>query len=292
MMALAASVSVIAAAARRTDRRGRARRDVLAGRPLLIAHRGGAGLAPENTMAAFREGLDTWAADMVELDVRSSADGHCVVIHDETVDRTTDGSGEVAAMTLAELRELDAGYRFTPDGRSYPFRGRGIRIPTIAEVLEELAAARITIEVKIGTAQVPLFAALSRFNAADRVVLAGMNSADRTLFADHHAGATSPSSEQLRPFVLMNQWGLGAFWRLPGDVVQVPERFGDRTVVTPAFVRGVHRQGLDVHVWTVNEREDMDRLLDWGVDGIVTDRPDTLGQLLHERYGRPLAPGA
>jgi glycerophosphoryl diester phosphodiesterase len=72
----------------------------------------------------------------------------------------------------------------------------------------------------------------------------------------------------------------------------VPERFGDRTVVTPAFVRGVHRQGLDVHVWTVNEREDMDRLLDWGVDGIVTDRPDTLGQLLHERYGRPLAPGA
>jgi glycerophosphoryl diester phosphodiesterase len=289
--ALAAGAAVAAAAALRTTSGARHRPGVLRGTPLLIAHRGGAALAPENTMPAFRDVLDTWHADMIELDVRASADGHCVVIHDGTVDRTTDGHGAVAAMTLAELRELDAGHRFTCDGSSHPFRGRGIGIPCIEEVLESLPKARITIEVKAGAAQAPLFDALDRFNAFDRVVLGGMHDRDRTLFRRRHRGATSPSLEQLRPWALLQRVGAGALWRLPGDVVQVPENFGDRRVVTPGFVRAIHRQGLDVHVWTVNRRVDMERLLDWGVDGLVTDWPDVLGTLLHERIGRPLAPG-
>ena len=109
---------------------------VLRGGPLLIGHRGAAGLAPENTMPSFRDAVERWDVDMIELDVRASADGHCVVIHDATVDRTTDGTGPVAAKTLAELRELDAGARFrAPDG-SAPFAGRGTTIPTIDEVAD------------------------------------------------------------------------------------------------------------------------------------------------------------
>ncbi|MEJ2679856.1 MAG: glycerophosphodiester phosphodiesterase family protein, partial [Gemmatimonadota bacterium] len=120
---------------------------VLAGGPLLIAHRGGAGLAPENTMAAFRQAVDRWPVDMMELDVHATADGHCVVIHDPTVDRTTNGQGVVAALSLAELQTLDAGYRFELDGEQ-PFRDRGVRIPTLDEVLDALPDMRLTIEVK------------------------------------------------------------------------------------------------------------------------------------------------
>src|SRR5512140_3306235 len=98
---------------------------VLAGAPLLVAHRGGGGLAPENTLPAFLSARDDWGADMIELDVHLTADGQVVVIHDPTVDRTTDGSGPVATKTLAELRELDAGYRFNTAGRKYAFRRRG-----------------------------------------------------------------------------------------------------------------------------------------------------------------------
>src|SRR5688572_18850985 len=154
----------------------------LQGGPLLIAHRGGAGLMPENTLAAFISASDDWAADMIELDVHASADGHCVVIHDDTLERTTSGSGPVAARTLAQLKSLDAGYHFTRDGgRTFPFRGLGITIPTIEEVLERLPKMRLTIEVKTGAAQRPLFAAVERFNATDRVIAAGMYDRDRTL---------------------------------------------------------------------------------------------------------------
>ena len=112
---------------------------VLRGGPLLIAHRGGSLLRPENTLNAFESAAADWQADMLEFDVRATRAGHCVVIHDPTLERTTNGTGHVAAHTLAQLRELDAGYRFTADGgRTYPFRDCGIRIPTIDEVLERL----------------------------------------------------------------------------------------------------------------------------------------------------------
>jgi glycerophosphoryl diester phosphodiesterase len=290
--ALAAGAGVALFAANRTHRPGRLRPPVLTGKPLLIAHRGGARLAPENTIVAFRNGLETWGADMIEFDVRATADGHAVVIHDATVDRTTEGTGEVARMTLAELRELDAGYHFSPDdGASYPFRGRAVRVPTIEEVFETFPRARMTIEVKSGAVQEPLFAALERHGAAGQVVLGGMRDRDRTLFSRRHGGALSPSLEQLRPFVMLHRARLGAFWPIPGHVVQVPERYERSVIVTASFVAAVHRQGLDVHVWTVDERADIERLLDWGVDGLLTDRPDVLGTVLHERVGRPLAPG-
>jgi len=263
---------------------------VLAGAPLLIAHRGGSGLAPENTLPAFMNGAERWAADMIELDVQASADGHCVVMHDELVDRTTNGTGAVAGMTLARIRELDAGYRFTRDGgATFPFRDTGVRVPTIEEVLEALPAIRITIEVKSAAAQEPLFAAIRRFNARDRVIAAGMYDRNRSLFGTFD-GAISGSLEELKPFYLRHRLGLGWLTAPPCDVVQIPEIWNGRRLVTRRLARDLRRHGIPLHVWTVNEAADMNRLLDWGIDGLLSDRPDILGRVLHERNGRPLAP--
>jgi glycerophosphoryl diester phosphodiesterase len=267
------------------------RHPVLAGGPLLIAHRGGAGLAPENTLAAFHNGATKWAADMIELDVHASADGECVVIHDATIDRTTNGSGAVASMTVAQLQSFDAGYRFTPDGgKTFPFRDRGVTIPTLAQVLEQLPEIRITIEVKKGAAQQPMFEALDRFKARDRVVAAGMYDADRTMFVGFH-GATSASGEQLKAYLIRHKLVVGRFISPRCDVVQMCEEYRGRRILTRSLVRSLKRAGIPVHVWTVNEVADMHRLLDWGVDGLLSDFPDRLGLVLHERFGRPLAPG-
>lgn len=293
MSLLLGAASGAAAASIMVARRPRREREltVLAGGPLLIAHRGGSGLAPENTLAAFNQALSLWRADMIELDVRASADGHCMVIHDASVDRTTNGAGEVARMSYAELRELDAGHRFTPDGgRTFPFRDRGIGIPTIEEVLETLPDARLTIEVKAGAAQRPLFAAIERFDAMRRVIAAGMYARDRTRFR-HFQGAISASREQLVPFWLLHRAHVGALAPFAADVVQAPEHHGALRLVTPRFIRDLHARGVQVHVWTVNDEADMRRLLEWGVDGILTDRPDVLGRVLEAWCGRLPAPG-
>src|SRR5690606_30107229 len=138
-------------------------------------------------------------ADMIELDVHTSADGHCVVMHDATVDRTTDGSARVAEMTLAQLQSLDAAYRFTRDGgASFPLRGQGIRIPTIEEVLEALPDMRFTIELKTAAAKPPLLRAIEKFRATDRVIVAGERNAFRTRLLDY-SGPKSATLEEAMP---------------------------------------------------------------------------------------------
>ena len=263
---------------------------VLQGGPLLIAHRGGSALMPENTLPAFLAASERWRADMIELDVRATADGHCVVIHDATVDRTTDGTGDVAGMTLAELQQLDAGFHFSPDGgATFPLRGQGIRVPTIDEVFSALPDMRITIEVKSADAQTPLFRTIHEFRATGRVIAAGERNAYRTQFGQY-SGAKSASLEEAMPFFLMHKFLVARLGRVPADVVQTCEVYRGRRILSERLVRDFHRAGVMVHVWTVNETADMERLLDWGVDGLVTDRPDRLARVLHRRYGRPLPP--
>lgn len=264
---------------------------VLAGAPLLIAHRGGAGLYPENTLFAFDRAAVAWRADMFELDVHASADGRCVVIHDATLERTTNGAGAVQAHSLAQLQALDAGWQFTADGgQTYPFRDRGITIPTIDEVLEHHPTMRVTVEVKTAAAQQPLFDAIRRHDAGDRVIAASAADADRTLFPSWR-GALSASAQQGRRFYKLHRLHLARFARLGAHVAQIPEVWDGRRIVTARLVRDLHRAGAHMHVWTVNELADMHRLLDWGVDGLVTDFPDRLAAVLHERVGRPLPPG-
>ena len=258
----------------------------LRGGPLLIAHRGGSALAPENTMPAFLAAVERWESDMIELDVHASADGRCMVIHDPTVDRTTEGTGAVAAMTHAELARLDAGYRFTTDGGlTFPFRGQGIGVPTLDEVLDALPQTRFTVEVKDGRAQAAMLEILHERGAEERVVIAGMRIRDRTLFR-RWSGAISGAVPEVRRFYILFRCGLGAVAPIRSDVYQVPEHQGRVRLVTPAFIRTLARRNVPVHVWTVDEVDDMRRLLEWGVDGIVTDRPDRLAELLAERGQR------
>lgn len=263
----------------------------LAGAPLLVAHRGGSLLAPENTLPAFRMATDEWWADMLEMDVRLTRDGQVVVIHDATLDRTTDGSGAVADHTLEEIRSLDAGYRFTDEHGGHPFRGRGIVVPTLDEVLSEFPGTRINIESKEPAVAGPLARVIARHGAEQRVLVAAEREKSRR-DARGYPGPWGASYGQILLFWLLHRLPGGSPYTPRADIFQVPERRGRLTVVTPRFVREAHRLSIPVQVWTVNEEEDMRRLLDWGVDGIQTDRPDVLSRILTERSGRPSPPGA
>jgi len=214
-----------------------------------------------------------------------------VVFHDSTLDRTTDGVGPVAARTLAEIQRLDAGFAFSADGgRTFPFRGAGVFVPTLDEVLRDFPGMRVNVEIKDGAAQPLVRDLVRRARAEHRVLIAAEKRANRALFADY-PGATSASGEELRAFYVLHLARATRLFRPRVDAFQMPERHAGRQVLSPRLVREAHARNLAVHVWTVDEEADMRRLLSWGVDGIVTDRPDRLAKVLHERCGRPLPRG-
>ncbi len=253
--------------------------------PLNLAHRGGAALAPENTMVAFERAL-ALGADGLDLDVRASRDGELVVIHDETVDRTTDGTGRVSDMTLAELQALDAGYRYSVDnGQTFPYRGQGVKIPTLREVLSAFPDARVNIEIK--QVDPPIEKALAdlilEMGAQERVMVVAADGDVIERFRHLAPGvATAAARGEVTWFYWMQRLRLDAFYRPTASALQVPERSGDVVLVTPRFVKAAHARGMKVIVWTVNTPDRMRRLLQMGVDGIITDRPDLLRQVRAE----------
>jgi len=257
---------------------------------LLVAHRGGSLLAPENTLAAFRMAVDEWWADMLELDVRLTRDGAVVVIHDATVDRTTDATGAVADHTLAEIQSFDAGYRFVDETGVHTYRGRGITIPTLDEVLSEFPSMRINVEAKEPAVAAPLTRVIARHGAEHRVLVAAEHERSRR-DARGYPGPWGASFIQILLFWLAHKLPGGSPYTPAADIFQVPERHGRLQVVTRRFIREAHRHSIPVQVWTVNREDDMHRLLDWGVDGIQTDRPDLLAAVLTDHTGRPVPPG-
>jgi glycerophosphoryl diester phosphodiesterase len=259
-------------------------------RPLVFAHRGGSALAPENTVAAFEHGL-ALGADGLELDVHLTRDGRVAVHHDVSLERTTNGAGPIAACTLEELARLDAGYRFCLDD-DFPFRGRGFCVPSLADVLRGFPQARIIIEMKNGGEALALATLndVRQANALDRVCFASEHvSRLRAIRRAEPAAATSASRDEIRR-ALWRAWvGLGP-GRPPYVAFQVPETAGPIRVVSPRFVRAAHRSGLRVQVWTVDRAADIRRLLRWGVDAIITDRPDVAVEIVREFVDRPPPP--
>jgi glycerophosphoryl diester phosphodiesterase len=247
---------------------------------LVFAHRGGAALAPENTIAAFDQGCRS-GADGIELDVRASRDGVVVVHHDATVDRTTGHRGAVAALDARELAQLDAGYRFCRQG-AYPFRAQGIGVPTLDEVLRRYRDCRVIVEMKVDSAE---FAAavvdvVRSADAVDRVCLGAFGRrALKAARAIQPALATSAAREEVR-WALYRSWFRWPARRPPYAGYQVPERAEATRIVSPAFIRHSHAAGLGVQVWTVDTEADARRLLGWGVDGLISDRPDLIVPLL------------
>ena len=270
--------------------RPRPGRTYVAGAPLLVAHRGGAKLAPENTLEAFERGIVDWGADMLEMDVRLTRDGHVVVIHDATLDRTTSGSGPVIAHRLDEVKALDAGYQFRDLQGLHSHRGRGLTVPTLGEVLRAFPDVWVNVEVKEARVAAPAVRVVDEHGARDRVLIAAEKEAWRH-DVRRYDGPWGASRSQVLRFLISHRLPAGGPYTPRADVFQVPELHQGHRIVTRRFVREAHRRNIPVQVWTVDDPEDMRRLLSLGVDGIQSDRPDLLAEVLTEIAGRPPAPG-
>jgi glycerophosphoryl diester phosphodiesterase len=248
--------------------------------PRLIAHRGGAGVRPENTIeaftAAYQEGVRYF-----ELDVHTSRDGVMVVCHDADLRRTTDRSEVIRELDYAEIARADAGYGFESEGR-FPFRGKAVRIPRLLDVLGLFDDAFFVIEIK--QVEPSLTAAL---NAA----LTSTATRSRALIVSEH----QPPLDELRALAPELPTGfsepevMGFFaalmaqmagYRCPADAIQIPPSYGTMALATPASIAAAHALGLEMHNWTVNEQSQMRTLLEMGIDGIITDFPDRLKAIL------------
>lgn len=250
---------------------------------LVFAHRGGANLAPENTLEAFRHAARL-GADVLELDVRATSDGKLVVMHDAGLERTTEGNGKVGDITLAELKKLDAGFRFSPDNlQNFPFRGKGVTIPTLEEVFDAFPDKRFNIEPKQSSPSIikPLCQILRERNLTQRVIVGSFSQTVLDEFRPECPEvATSASPSEVSKFLAMYKTGLSDNYRPAMQALQLPANVGGLEIVTKEFVEAAHRKNLKVHVWTINETEQMRRLIEMGVDGIMTDYPDRLLALL------------
>lgn len=252
--------------------------------PWLIAHRGGSALAPENTLAAFDRAA-ALGADAIETDVRLTRDGAVVVFHDDDTARLLGVPGTIEARTLAELRRLDAGWAFSPDGgATFPWRGEGLVVPTFAEALARHPEMRFIVDAKVDDPALAraLVAAVTAARAMDRVCLGSFFDAQA-----ERIGLLAPDAARYFPqeaatcHVLAARAGaLGESCPEGFDLASLPHRLEEGVVVNAAVIAHFHRLGVPVHVWTVDAEAEMRQLLALRVDGIVTDRPDVLARVL------------
>jgi glycerophosphoryl diester phosphodiesterase len=256
-------------------------------RPRLFGHRGASAHYPENTLPAFRAAVEA-GVPYLELDIWATADGYVVAHHDETLLRLCGDPRRISDVTLAELQKLDAGLGFSPDGSNRPCFGRGITVPTLAEVFKAFPAAYFNIEVKqeTPTIEAQVLAVIDSAGMADRVLLAAeQDSIMQRLRPLCGPIPTSFSFGELAAFFGWLQGGCRGDFRPPGVALQIPESWEGRTLVTAETVRAAHSLGLEVHVWTVNEPRDMERLLAIGVDGLMSDYPERLVAVAGRRAG-------
>ena len=253
--------------------------------PFPFAHRGGAKRWPENTLLAFRSAADLGYLH-IETDVHQTADGHFVLFHDPTLERTTDGKGNIRDHTLAELKTLDAAHQFESDGQ-HPYRGTGVTIPTLEEALELDPNLRYNLEIKPNDVAVAhrLWEFIDHHEIYDRVLVASEHDEMVAAFRDRSRGrvATSPGFRGILGFWMRVLSGTSHLAAFSFDALQIPPTYKGLPVVTPKFVDAAHRHGIQVHVWTIDDRDQMRSLLEAGVDAIMTDLPDVLLEVLGKR---------
>jgi glycerophosphoryl diester phosphodiesterase len=256
---------------------------------LVIAHRGGRSLGPENTLHTFQRAVDL-GADVLEMDVHRTKDGKLVVLHDTSVDRTTNGTGPVNSFNLAELKKLDAAYHWSPDkGKSFPLRGKGLSIPALSEVLEAFSQTRLNIEIKDPgqTELSSLCRSIHDCGMSQKVMIASFNAGALKNFRSTCPGvATSAGASEAVLFYALQKMHLGSAYTPAAQALQVPRTYGGLQVVTKRFVEAAHARNLKVHVWTVNDVDSMRKLLQLGVDGIMTDYPRRLLEILTDHENK------
>lgn len=253
--------------------------------PVNFAHRGDSARAPENTLESFRLAVES-GAEGLELDVHMTRDGRIVAIHDDTLERTTDGTGYVRNKTIAEIERIDAGYRFAGDG-SYPYRGEGLRVPTLDEVFREFPGLAVNVEIKEDQpgVQEAVLRVIRKAKAEERTLVASQHHTVIQRFREISGDeiSTSASGREIRAFFLLSSLRLETLSQPAYDALQVPVSYRGVEVVSTEFVEAAHRLGVRVDVWTVDDPGEMQLLLDKGVDVIMTNRPATLQKVLEQR---------
>lgn len=272
-------------------------------RPLIFAHRGDSALIPENTMHAFKDAYQL-DIDCIETDVHMTKDQNFVLFHDPNLERTTDGKGSVADYTLSELKNLDAGYNFQPQGSNdFPFRAKGLKIHSLEEILPLFPKVRFNIDIKSENPLAPEILAqeLKELGVEDRVCVGSFHQKQIQRFRKYSKIATSAGPKEVLRFLLkfylwrkrvsklieskkkpisyhdtINNQKMVFGQALPYYSLQIPLQKSIIKIVTPQFIEFAHLVGIAIHVWTINEAMVMKKLLQWNVDGIFTDKPRVL----------------
>jgi len=246
--------------------------------PHLFAHRGASGVAPENTRVAF-DRAHAAGLRFFEMDCHATADGEIVIHHDAHLERTTDGEGELRSHSFAELERLDAGYRFTPDGTQHPFRGQGVRIPRLAEILVAFPQARINLEIKQADPPIvdEVIRVLRAHDATRRTLLAAEDHGilEQIRKADPGTAFGSSRDDVLAFYGALDAGTIDDF-EPRGHALQIPPRALGRELITPEALEAARQLGLFVHVWTINDTSAIRELLAKGVHGVMSDFPDRL----------------
>jgi glycerophosphoryl diester phosphodiesterase len=257
-------------------------------RPLVIAHQGGDGIWPGDTLYAFEQAVEI-GADVLEMDAHITKDGQIVLMHDEEVDRTTDGTGLIEDMTLDELKQLDAAYKWSnDDDKTFPYRETRIQVPTLEEVFQRFPQMRYVIEIKLTQNPIdrPLCELIRTHNMQDKVMIASFHDAAMQNFRKTCPEiATSASRTEVRNFVLLGKAFLSGLLAPQYQSIQPPYDHKESMnipIMTERFIREAHAKNVKVEPWTVDDPELMKRYIEWGVDGIMTDRPDLMIEVVME----------
>lgn len=265
-------------------------------KPFILAHQGGELLAPTNTMAAFAVADAIGGVDFLDIDVHMTRDGHLVGIHDSTVDRTTNGHGRVDSYTLADLQKLDAGYRFKNLQGEYSYRGQGVRIPALEEVFSAYAEKYyLHFEVKDaypkdGPSRIEekLWKLISDYSMEKKVIVASFQQSIVERFNQLAQGQVvigAGRSEVIR-FVLAHTSRLPLLYRRYSHVLEIPITSNGINLKKRGLIEKAHHLGMEVYYWTIDDVPTMKELIELGADGLFTNRPDLLKEVIQEMHLR------
>lgn len=260
-------------------------------RVLVMAHQGGNHLAPSSTLEAFEKAADL-GVDIMELDIHMSKDGYLIPIHDPTIDSVTDGEGSVNEMTLEELQSYDAGAKFQDLNGEYSYKDKGVYLPTLEEVFDAIPHMRWNIEIK-DTNDPALYEDIAKelwdvivsYGLEEHVLLASFDHDIVELMKEASDGKAivAAGKQEVTKFIVLQKLFLNGLYKPTVHAIEIPTKQGAVNLKDKKIIRGANKQGIDVHYWTINDVETMQELIDLGADGIITDRPDLLIELLGEK---------
>jgi len=249
--------------------------------PIRFAHRGSRELWPENTWHAFDGAIEGLGYRYIETDVQVTADGVVVVFHDDTLERCTNGVGKISEWRWEDLAHLDAAYTFTHDGDSFPLRGTGIGVSRLDDTFARYPDAFFNIDLKADGTEWAVAEIVKKMEREDNVLIGGFSDRRVARFRRITKGrvATSAGPRDAVAMFVASRTGRGVNAKV--DAYQLPYKTS-KFVVDRRLIDAVHSVDKQIHVWTVNDAREMAKFLDMGVDGIITDRPDTLNDVMED----------